>query len=100
MQRELESGRYASSPGWQILRNSRSINHGRVVLGYKHQGEVSESINRLASKSNRPLQRLFSFTHNKFSYILNSSLWFVEHCNCDIHRFSLLGIIITFMGGK
>jgi hypothetical protein len=44
MQREMESGRYASNPDWHVLRNSRSINQGKVVLGYKYRGGVSESI--------------------------------------------------------
>jgi hypothetical protein len=37
MQREMESGRYASNPGWHVLRNSRSIKLGRVVLAYKYR---------------------------------------------------------------
>ncbi len=51
MQRELESGRNASIPGWHVLRNSKSINHGRVVLGYKLRVGVIESIQWLCLKS-------------------------------------------------
>jgi len=50
MQMQRESGRNASNRGWHVLHNSRSINHGRVVLGYKSQAGVSESINRLCLK--------------------------------------------------
>ncbi len=46
MQMQRESGRYASILGWHVLRNSRSINHGMVVLGYKYQVGVSESIHQ------------------------------------------------------
>ncbi len=42
-----ESGRYASSHGWQILRNFRSITLGRVVLAYISQAGVCESIRNL-----------------------------------------------------
>ncbi len=52
MQREMESGRNASNPSWQILRNSRSITHGTVVLVYISGEGVSETIIRRCLKSN------------------------------------------------
>ncbi len=51
MQMQRESGRNASIPGWHVLRNSKSINHGRVVLGYKLRVGVIESIQWLCLKS-------------------------------------------------
>lgn len=45
MQMQRESGRNASNLGWHVLRISRSINHGRVVLVYINTMRVSESIN-------------------------------------------------------
>lgn len=44
MQMQRESGRNASNRGWHVLRISRSINHGKSVLGYKYRVGVSESI--------------------------------------------------------
>jgi hypothetical protein len=44
MQMQRESGRNASNLGWHVLRISRSINHGRVVLVYINTMRVSESI--------------------------------------------------------
>jgi hypothetical protein len=61
MQMQRESGRYASILGWHVLRNSRSINQGMVVLGYKYQVGVSESIHRLCLKSIRRLLEGFFF---------------------------------------
>ncbi len=59
MQRELESGRYASNSGWQILRNSRSIKPRRGVLDYKYRVEVSESIRCLCLKREGRLEPLY-----------------------------------------
>jgi hypothetical protein len=44
MQMQRESGRNASNLGWHVLRISRSINHGRVVLAYISRAGLSESI--------------------------------------------------------
>jgi len=52
MQMQRESGRNASSLGWHVLRISRSINHGKVVLGYKYRVGVSESIHSDCFKKN------------------------------------------------
>lgn len=61
MQREMESGRYASILGWHVLRNSRSIKLGRVVLAYKYRYGVSESIQWLCLKSIHRLLEGFFF---------------------------------------
>lgn len=52
---QRESGRNASNPGWQILRNSRSITHGTVILVYISREGVSESI--LEALLSTPAQR-------------------------------------------
>jgi hypothetical protein len=60
MQREWEGGRNASKHGWQILRNSRSITHGTVVLIYISGEGVSESIIWRCLKSNsesKPMEK-------------------------------------------
>jgi len=50
MQMQRKSGRNASILGRHILRISRSINHGRAVLGYKFRVGVSESIHSVCLK--------------------------------------------------
>jgi hypothetical protein len=58
MQMQRESGRNASNPGWHVLRISRSISHGRVVLRYIFRVEVSESIHSDCLKKKIVKQRM------------------------------------------
>jgi predicted amino acid racemase len=58
MQMQRESGRNASSLGWHVLRNSRSINHGRAVRGYIVRGGVSESIHSDCFKKKSTRKRM------------------------------------------
>jgi hypothetical protein len=58
MQMQRESGRNASNLGWHVLRISRSINHGRVVLAYISRAGVSESIRNLCLKREGRLEPL------------------------------------------
>jgi len=55
---QRESGRNASNLGWHVLRISRSINYGRVILGYKYRVGVSESIHSDCLKKKIVKQRM------------------------------------------
>lgn len=76
---QRQSGRNASNRGWHVLRNSRSIILGKVVLIYIVQERVSESIHWRCLKNEEEIQpptislsRLLScHPKNRYSYNTN-----------------------------